>query len=228
MASAQKKTTAGSTQKFVGITDIIDQVVFLNNGNACEVIEIQASNFALLSGEEQQAKIYAYASFLNSLSFSIQIIIRNKKIDISSYINLINQQHQGASTFHAGLSEQQNLAVQAYILQYKDFISELVKVNSVLAKSFYVVIPYSYLEKGVTGSMKGAGKNAAAFDAVSSALKTKTDTVVTQLSRLSLKAKILDKEDLVRLFYDIYNPNNSTSASITEGIGAPIVRGGQK
>ncbi|MEK7092463.1 MAG: hypothetical protein AAB907_02465, partial [Patescibacteria group bacterium] len=193
---------------------------FLNNGNACEVIEIQASNFALLSGEEQQAKIYAYASFLNSLSFSIQIIIRNKKIDISSYINLINQQHQGASTFHAGLSEQQNLAVQAYILQYKDFISELVKVNSVLAKSFYVVIPYSYLEKGVTGSIS--------LDAVSSALKTKTDTVVTQLSRLSLKAKILDKEDLVRLFYDIYNPNNSTSASITEGIGAPIVRGGQK
>ena len=220
MASAQKKTTAGSTQKFVGITDIIDQVVFLNNGNACEVIEIQASNFALLSGEEQQAKIYAYASFLNSLSFSIQIIIRNKKIDISSYINLINQQHQGASTFHAGLSEQQNLAVQAYILQYKDFISELVKVNSVLAKSFYVVIPYSYLEKGVTGSIS--------LDAVSSALKTKTDTVVTQLSRLSLKAKILEKEDLVRLFYDIYNPNNSTSASITEGIGAPIVRGGQK
>lgn len=227
MASAQKKTTAGSTQKFIGITDIVDQVVFLNSGNACEIIEIQASNFALLSGEEQQAKIYAYASFLNSLSFSIQIIIRNKKIDISSYIGLINQQHQGASTFHAGLSEQQNLAVQAYILQYKDFISELVKVNSVLAKSFYVVVPYSYLEKGVTGSMKGAGKNIALTQTMS-ALKTKTDTVVTQLSRLSLKAKVLDKEDLVRLFYDIYNPNNSTSSSITEGIGAPIVRGGQK
>src|SRR6266550_3126397 len=72
-----------TTQKFTEIVDFIDNIVVLEGGAACMIIEITASNFALLSRREQDTRIFAYASLLNSLSFPIQILIRNKRIDIS-------------------------------------------------------------------------------------------------------------------------------------------------
>src|ERR1035437_3399966 len=83
-----------STQKFIDITDIADDIVILGGGNACLVIEVSATNFALLSPDEQDAKIYAYASLLNSLSFPIQIVIRSKKIDISNYLKLLDTEKE--------------------------------------------------------------------------------------------------------------------------------------
>src|SRR6266545_1930192 len=84
MKPAQK--IHASTQKFMEIVDFVGNVVVLEGGNACVIIELTASNFALLSKEEQDLRILSYAGLLNSLSFPIQILIRNKRIDISSYI----------------------------------------------------------------------------------------------------------------------------------------------
>src|SRR6267142_2497827 len=78
-----------STQKFTEIDQVSRDVVSFTNGNACLIIEVSPTNFALLSREEQDARIFAYASFLNSLTFPIQILINNKRVDISIYINLI-------------------------------------------------------------------------------------------------------------------------------------------
>lgn len=211
-----------STQKFTEIVDIVDQVVLLSGGNAALVIEVQASNFALLSQEEQNAKIYAYASFLNSLSFPIQIVVRNKKIDISSYINLLNQQIK-QTTLHQTLSDNQNQALISYIQLYRDFITELVKVNTVLDKNFYIIVSYSYLEKGTVNMAKG--KTDSFAQNALAALRTKADGVLTQLSRLSLKARILEKEELVRLFYEIYNPNNPVSGNIAESTEKTVITG---
>jgi len=85
MAQPQHKIHA-STQKFTEIVDFVDEIVVLEGGNACLIIEITASNFALLSKREQDSRIFSYAALLNSLSFPIQIIIRNKRMDISNYL----------------------------------------------------------------------------------------------------------------------------------------------
>ena len=84
MAKAKQKAHS-STQKFTEIVDIIDNVVILEGGKACMIIEVTGTNFALLSQKEQDSKIFSYASLLNSLSFPLQILIRNKRVDISSY-----------------------------------------------------------------------------------------------------------------------------------------------
>lgn len=86
--SAQK--TKATTQKFIEIQDIIDNIVLLSKGYACLVIEVQATNFSLLSQEEQDVKVLSYSSLLNSLSFPIQVFIRSKKIDISSYLRQLD------------------------------------------------------------------------------------------------------------------------------------------
>lgn len=197
-----------STQKFIEIENIVDDIVLSGGGNACLVIEVSATNFALLSPEEQDAKIYAYASLLNSLSFPIQIVIRSKKLDISNYLKLLDTEKEQ--------TQNQNLAKQIGL--YRDFVKELVKVNTVLDKKFYLIIPYSSLEKGATGAkatfQASSGKDSFVVGA-RAALHSKAESIHTQLRRLNLKARTLDEEQLTKLFYEIFNDNAIDHAKTT-------------
>jgi hypothetical protein len=162
------------------------------------VIEVKATNFSLLSAEEQNAKIYSYASLLNALSFSIQIVIRSKKLDVSNYLKLLDDEK--------GKAQSEALAKQIGL--YRNFVQELVKVNTILDKKFYIVIPYSSLEKGVGGAKEALGDSSSQSDFIAgatAALYSKADSVHGQLNRLNLKAETLTKEKLTKLFYDIFN-----------------------
>lgn len=219
--SAQK--IHSTTQKFTEIIDIVDDIILLSGNNACSIIEVRATNFALLSLEEQNTKIYSYASLLNSLSFPIEIIIRSKKLDVSSYLKLLDNEAKNT----------QNEMLASQIKLYRDFVQELVKVNIVLDKNFYICIPYSYLEKGAATVAanatvkKQSGKNSFIEEARAS-LHTKLDTIHAQLARLSLGAKTLEKEELVKLYYELYNDAHIETNQITENIKTAVVRREEK
>jgi len=216
MAKTVQKKQA-STQKFIEIIDIIDDIVILSGGNACLVVEVKATNFELLSAEEQDAKIGAYANLLNSLSFSIQVLIRSKRVDISSYLKLLEEQKN--TTQNKNLAEQIGL--------YKDFVEELVKVNVILDKKFYIIIPYSSFEKGVMGTKEAVGKNSlddTFFIGAKASLRSKAETLHTQLGRLNLKAETMEKEQLTKLFYNIFNDGDIYHHEI-ENLVTPVTRG---
>jgi hypothetical protein len=218
MAKAARKINA-TTQKFTEIQDIVDDVVIMAGGNACLIIEVTATNFALLSAQEQDSKIYSYAALLNSLSFPIQILVRSKKLDITSYLKLLE----------AEANKTQNPMLGEQIKLYKDFVQELVKVNTVLDKKFYIVIPFSYLEKGVGaagGAVNKKALNSSAFaQNAKAALHSKSEGLHSQLGRLNLRAKTLEKEELVKLFYEIYNDNLIETGQATDNIKSPIIKG---
>ncbi|HUD04828.1 MAG TPA: hypothetical protein VMR59_02495 [Patescibacteria group bacterium] len=205
-----------STQKFIEITNIADDIVISSGGNACLVIEVSATNFALLSPEEQDAKIYTYASLLNSLSFPIQIVIRSKKLDITNYLKLLDDEK----------NKTQNTALAKQIGLYRDFVKELVKVNTVLDKKFYVVIPYSSLEKGASGAREalksGTGQDSFVVGARAS-LHSKAESIHTQLRRLNLKARTLDEEQLTKLFYEIFNDSAINQVKTSPAVSPPVL-----
>jgi hypothetical protein len=202
--TAQKATT----QKFTEILDIVDNVVLLTSGNACSVIEVQATNFALLSQEEQNVRVLSYSSLLNSLSFSIQIFIRSKKIDISSYLRLLNDE----------VEKSQNQLLQQQIKLYKDFIQELVKVNIVLDKEFYIVVPYSGLESGINMNHENF------YLSAKSKLSTKIESLHAMLRRMNLSAKTMGKEELVKLFHEIFNGDFEQIGKIAQDTQYPFVK----
>ena len=218
MAKSARKINA-TTQKFTQIQDVIDDIVILSGGNACLIIEVTATNFALLSAEEQDSKIYSYAALLNSLSFPIQILIRSKKLDITSYLKLLD--------IEAKKTQNQMLVEQ--IRLYKDFIQELIKVNTVLDKKFYISIPFSYLEKGI-GAAAGSVKKKTNIDdsafaqSAKAALHSKAESLHSQLRRLNLRAKTLEKEELIKLFYEIYNDTVIETGQATDNMKSPIVK----
>lgn len=207
-----------TTQKFTEIIDIVDNVVILAGGNASLVIEITASNFALLSKKEQDAKIYAYASLLNSLTFPIEILIRNKRIDITSYLKELDE---------AEISTKNELLAQ-HIRLYREFVGDMVRVNVVLNKTFYVVIAFSSLEAGVSGVKSTFEKNDADKQAfiltAQKALLGKAESIHSQLAKLSVASKTLEKEELIKLFFDIFNDAAIQGTQAQSDIGSPIIK----
>lgn len=212
--AAQETKKIGSTQKFIEIKDIRESIVLLEGNNACLIIEAQAINFALLSPEEKQAKIATYASMLNSLTFPIQIIIQNKRVDISSYLSLLDKETRTTA----------NQKLLRFIQQYREFVRIMIRVNTVLDKKFYIVIPYSNLEQGALTAIKKDD----IFTQAKASLQTKAETLLSQLARLALRAKILDQQTLVKLFYDIYNQPLDRVSNIEEAVSSPAVQGIKK
>lgn len=183
-----------STQKFIEIVDVMDDILILSGKRGCLVLEITATNFSLMSKEEQDGRIASYSSLLNSLSFPIQIIIRSKRLDITSYLKLLQAKEESA-----------NINLKERIKQYRAFITELVKVNTVLDKKFYISIPYTYLEKPGADFITSA----------KASLYSKADSLKSQLSHLNIPARILKQEELIKLFYELYNEDGEGSILTT-------------
>lgn len=210
-----------STQDFLEIEDIAEDVTILKDGSAAIVIETSAVNFGLLSEEEQDALIYAYASFLNSLSFPLQIVIISKRMDISSYIELVGAEEE----------KQANKILKERLRRYKEFILSIVKENKVLEKKFYLVIPFSSLELGIkSASFSTPRKLPFSKDYIISRVKTslfpKRDHLLRQLGRIGLKGKQLTTQELVEFYYNIYNPTlTGEKLSDISGYTKPLVEG---
>ena len=190
----KKAAQNATTQQFSEIKDIRDTVIILDKGNACIILQVTSVNFALLSPEEQDAKVTAYAGLLNSLSFPIQILLQSKQVQITPYINALTQAAAG--------TQNQKLAMSINL--YKDFVENLVKMTTVLDKAFFIVIPYSSLEGGFKSAATGDSLNDL-FIKAKAALNTKADTLIAQLDRLSLRAKILEQPELTSLVYNMLN-----------------------
>jgi len=196
-----------STQDHLEIEDIKEGIIVLKNGGACLIISVTSINYDLLSEKEQEAIIYAYAGLLNSLNFPIQIVVRSQLKDVSAYINLLND-----------LAEKETRPlIKEQIIKYAKFVAEIVKKNNVLDKKFYIVIPMSALEVGATkafASTFSPGKKQLPFDKsyilqkAKINLYPKRDHILRQLGKLGLQGRQLETKELIKLFFEIYNPQS--------------------
>ncbi|HUV42828.1 MAG TPA: hypothetical protein VMY36_02865 [Patescibacteria group bacterium] len=192
-----------STQEHLDIEDIQDGIVILKDGSCCLAIATTAINFGLLSEREQEATIYAYAGLLNSLTFSIQIVLCSQRKDISGYLKLIKRAEE----------KETKDEIKIQIQKYRQFIEETVARNNVLDKKFYLVIPMSALELGVKQILTSTfSRKKLPFDKSYILQKAKTnlypkrDHILRQLARLGLKGKQLNTQELIQLYFNIYNP----------------------
>ncbi len=186
------KPVTGSTQEHIPIKAIHDDLVILNDGSAALVLQTGAVNFDLLSENEQLAIISSFAAMLNSLSFSIQIVIRSKRLDITHYIESIKKMEDA----------QTNPLLKEMTKKYRVFVETLTSENEVLDKQFYLVISVSYLEIGLVNNIEKDLQKAITL------LTPRRDHIIKQLARIGLKATQLDNQKLIRLFYDFYNESS--------------------
>ena len=210
-----QKQTSASIQKHIAIKEIKDDVVVLKSGGLRAILMSNSLNFALKSNEEQDAIVYRYQDFLNSLDFPIQIMIASRKFDINPYLETLKQYQ----------IKQENELLKVQTSEYVDFIKGLTETTNIMAESFYLVIPYSpsITKKGeffnkFFGSKKkqSTPKEQEAFQELKNNLWQRVEFVITGLRGASLKAVPLKTEELVELFYKLYNPSAKEEPELTK------------
>ena len=192
-----------TTQDHLPIADIVDDIVLFKDGGASVVLESSSLNFGLLSEKEQQAVVAAFAALINSLSFSMQIVVRTQRKDISGYIRYFDQESAKIT----------NPKLSAISADYRRFITESIKKKTVLGKRFFIAIPFSPLELGVTKSAQSVLKKGPlpfpkdyVMKKAKITLFPKRDHLIRQAGRLGLRLKQLTTNELIDLYYWINNP----------------------
>ncbi len=204
------------TQDHLDVIDVKDNILILTGGRFRLVIEATAINFDLLSEEEQNATIYAYANLVNSIDYPIQILIRTRQVDISSYIKFLEGQ----------IHEQVAGAMREQLQDYIDFVKQLVMENTVLQKRFFVVIPYGTLELKAQksnlpfggGSSPQTSYSIQALKKAKVELEQKMEELKWQFNRLGIKIRQLNTEELIRLFYEVYNPEAGQNMGMNQDL----------
>ena len=201
-----------TTQNHLDIEDIKDDLAILKNGNVCAVLKTTAVNFDLLSEIEQDAIIAAFSMLLNSITFPIQIVLRSKRLDITKYIEKLQRTEQKITE---PLFKKQAQA-------YRKFVQDIIQKNEVLDKNFYVVVPSggtSQKELGANpfdfiGKLLGTRQKRIrvnvdqAIRRAQQELMPKIDHIVKEFGRIGIRATRLNTQELVELYFDIYNPSS--------------------
>lgn len=186
-----------STQVFIGIEEVRDDILLMQDFSAVVVIEVGAVNFWLLSPDEQTAVIQAYGNLLNSLSFPVQILILSKRMDISSYVKHLVEK----------VATQEDANLRKKLLSYQEFIKNIVKKSSVLEKRFFFTIPFSPLELGAAGTAKKSLNKEYVITRAKTSLYPKRDNLLRLLNKAGLKGTALQEQHIIELFYNLYNPS---------------------
>lgn len=206
MAQDQSTNSRATTQKYLDIHDITNDLLVLRDGSVSLVLQVNAINFGLLSEPEQDAIIFAYAALINSLSYPIEIVIKSLPKDVSRYLEYVDSQLEQATS---DLRRQQ-------IQNYRQFVSNLISEQNVLDKNFYVVIPMTALELGLIDSLNPLNSltnsnkepefdKYALIERAQNMLIPRRDHLIGQFNRIGLQARQLTTKELIHLFYTAYN-----------------------
>ena len=182
-----------ATQSFVPINEIRNGVLILNDGNMRAILSSSSINLSLLSEDEQAATFSGFQTFLNSLDFQVQIFLQSKKLDIRNYLDLLSQREKEV--------EEDLLKLQ--IKEYREFIKKFTEEQNIMSKSFYIVVPYDLAKLGM------ASQQMAEDDFIKNYnnLMQRVEVVRGTLIALGLKINLIKTEELIELYYKLFNPN---------------------
>ena len=209
MASTQtpNQNSANATQDFLIIEEIHDGVVILRDGGMRMVLMVSSLNFALKSEDEQQAIFTQYQNFLNSLDFHIQFFIQSRRLNIAPYLQTLEERSK----------EQVNDLIKIQTREYIEFIKNFSESTNIMAKTFFAVVPYNPPSFNKSGGFlsrfftkKTAQETAATsikdFADRKTQLEQRAEVVTQGLSRMGLRTAVLGTEELVELFFKLFNP----------------------
>ena len=209
------KADSSSTQDFVDIREIYEDVLILKTGGLRKVLLASGINVELKSEEEQNVIYFEYQNFLNSLEFSLQLIVHSRKLNVNNYLKLLEERE----------TEEEDELLKNEVAEYREFIRSFVAENDIMAKHFFVVVPYDPVTvpsakglgkilPGVLAAKKteGSGATEEAEDKAEELSKNifqlnqRVDHTIAGLHNIGIRTVPLNNEELIELFYNLYNP----------------------
>lgn len=205
------KQDPNSTQGTLLFSELRDSMIIMKDGSFRAVIACKSINFDLMADSEREGVEMSYQDFLNSINFTIQILVRSQRIDIRPYIGKLEELRRN----------EDNMLLARLMDDYIDFIDDLSQSANIMDKSFFVVVPYwssPEEERAQTetknffkamAKQKGATVsriNRDVYDKAIEEINKRCDTVIQGLYSIGIHAVRLNTEELGHLFYSFNNP----------------------
>jgi hypothetical protein len=198
---------AKATQEFIPIKEIRDGIIVLKEGELRAIVLANSVNLSLKSADEQQATILQFQNFLNTLDFPVQISVQSRRLDIRPYLLLLENR----------IKVQNEPLIKLQTKEYIEFIRNFTESVAIMTKSFFVVIPYSHTvfkpDSGILGSLfsRKSKEEALAlkqidFEEKRSQLEERVAVIQQGLSRCGINSAQLNTEEVVEVFYKVFNP----------------------
>lgn len=213
-ATQIKPKNPTSTQNRLLISEIRDDMAVMTDGSFRALIACQSINFDLMSTAEQESIELFFQGFLNSLYFPIQIFIRSQRVDMTPYIEYLQELQE----------KQDNLLLINLMEDYIDFIGRISEEANIMKKSFFVVVEFNPF--GDISSQTNSAKNlfsslfsndqpkkitisAQGFQKTKDEIENRSNTIINGLSQLGINSVRVKTKDLATIFYNIYNPDTA-------------------
>lgn len=203
--------TAKTTQEFVPLKEVRDGIIIMKDGSMRAIILSSSLNFALKSAEEQEAIIYQFQNFLNSLDFSIQISIQSRELDIRPYLATLEKRY----------NEELNDLLKMQIREYIQFVKNFTENQNIMSKAFFISVPFTAT---VMGGKRGGGLGSFLpnankkektvekndnFEENRTQLEQRVSVVQQGLLRCGIRSVALGTEETIELFYKLFNPGDT-------------------
>ncbi len=194
-----------STQNFLQFQQIKDGVIMLKNKAFRGILMISSVNFDLKSEDEQNAIIYQFQNFLNSLDFSCQIIVQSRRLNITGYFDRLKELEDN----------QENELLKAQTAEYRKFIQGLVGGGTIMTKQFFVVVPYAMGESLEVQSVLKLVKPKVPFLSEDSIQRCKEqlmqrmEFVAIGLKRCGLNVIPLTSPEIIELLWSWHHPKEA-------------------
>ena len=196
----------GATQQILELEQIREGVIVLRNKALRGVIMVSSLNFALKSEDEQNAIIYHFQNFLNSLDFPIEIVVQSRRLNITGYLAKLRELEE----------KQENELLKTQTAEYQKFIKDLIAGGQILSKNFFVVVPFTLIEipgmkevKGRVGQKTIPILTEEQFQRAKSQLWQRMEFVAMGLRRCGLQCIPLNAPELIELFWSLYHPEEA-------------------
>lgn len=201
MATANSSQKTGVTQNFVSVKEIRNGIVQLKNGEFRGILLCSSVNFGLKSAEEQRAIVEGFQTFLNTLDFSVQIVVNSRRMDLRPYLALLEEK----------MPDQQSELMRMQLREYMNFVRSFTDQANIMTKSFYVVVPYSpHVEVakavGMFGKNGSKGTPETSFEESRVQLEQRLAVVAGALAAADVRAAALGTEEIIELLYRSFNP----------------------
>jgi len=198
---------AKATQEFVPIKEVRDGIIVLKDGGLRAIVLANSINLSLKSSDEQKAIILQFQNFLNTLDFSVQISVQSRKLDIRPYLLLLENR----------MKVQSEPLLKLQTKEYMDFIRNFTESVNIMTKSFFVIIPYTHtvLKSDTSIFQKLFNRKSKEemlamkeedFEEKKSQLEQRVGVIQQGLSRCGIKSAELGTEEVVEVFYKVFNP----------------------
>lgn len=206
MAAAPK-----TTQGFVPVQEVRNGVVILKTDGYRGILMCSSTNFSLKAEDEQRAIIGGFQNFLNTLDFSVEIVIHSRKMDIRPYLALLESK----------MDSQTSELMRLQLREYMSFIRNFMDNAEIMTKLFYVVVPYTpAIANEVVSTLpffkKSAQQNADTgatdnFEEHRAQLEQRMSLVASGLGNAGIRAVPLGTEEIIELLYRSFNVGETES-----------------